>query len=955
MTGDYSRWSHDPYKDDAAVLLQQGRLLTDDDWNTAVRTAGRRTQAGTLDVVGRSGVPSETPDGFRIALAGGSLAIGHGRAYVDGILAENHGAPPEVWRHGLAEPAGTAPVAYTAQPHLPQAPALPASGRYLVYLKVWRREVTAVDDPSLVEPALGIDTTTRHRTVWQVKAVPVPGGYVPGSPFLTQTWFEAAEPPATARLSVGTATVETDPDPCLIAPTGGYTGVENRLHRIQVHTPGPAGTATFVWSRDNATVAARVVSVPASLDRVVVDRLGHDQVLAFHEGEWVELLDETRELAGRPGVLRRIRTPGGIDSDTATIVFSTSLGAGDFALDAQGRPVAGSNLRIRRWDQGGTLLDEAGNTVPDAALASGSVTVPAPGTRLVLEHGITVGFSLDPAGGTFRTGDHWLVPARTADPTGHETTAEPALGIHAHYAGLAVVDGGAVVDVRPVFPPLSGLDSLCYVAGDGQEVTPDTLAPAPVLLPVAPRVGVARGPIPVPGRPVRFTLTGAGSGGLDGGTGPVTVPTGADGTAAVAWAVDPFVPQTLEARLLDWSGAPIGLPVRFSARTRLASGVAYQPGACSDLAGVATVQEALDTLCLRGGGDGNDCCVSVGEGGDYATLEEALRDLADRRRGMACVRLLPGLHEWAGADVDYLRHLDLHGCGAVLVLHAPFRVVKAEEVELSDLDLLGTEELRGEMVRFLACRQVVCHDLRVRTQSPEIPVLVRLTGCGASRVRDCEMTASASRRDGVGPRFTGPVRTLLEAARDDDRDALERMVATNRRAAVLRREAAAAQLEQFVRSRQVELDGRLAEALLRSAELIRAGGSLEEFVELLPELRETALHLDAVAGLARAALAVEEPHGPVWIAGNDLVGGISLYGVASPDRIEELEASLENLVEESRNPPEVRTGPARFDLHENRLGGFNWSTQHRLVDHQTIVERVPRPECGSRGSCEGGR
>lgn len=920
MTGDYSRRGQEARANDAAVLLQQGRLLTDADWNTAADVAGRRTQAGTLDVVGRSGVPSETPDGFRIALAGTGLAIGPGRAYVDGILAENHGAAPETWRRPLAELTGTGPVSYAAQPYLPQPPALPATGRYLVYLKVWRREVTAVDDPDLVEPALGIDTTTRLRTVWQVKAVPVPAGYVPGSPFEDQPWFLAAEPPATARLSVGTATVETDPSPCLIAPTGGYTGVENQLYRIQVHAPGPAGTATFTWSRDNATVAARVTSVPATLDRVVVDRLGPDRVLSFHEGEWVELLDERRELAGVPGVLRRIRTPGGIDADTQTLLLTTPLGATDFALDAQGRPVEGSNLRLRRWDQGGTLLDEAGDTVADPALATGSITVPATGTRLVLEHGIIVGFGTDPAGGRFRTGDHWLVPARTADPTGHEVTAQPALGIHAHHAALAVVDGSTVTDVRPVFPPLSGLDSLFYVAGDGQEFMPNTLAPAPVLLPVAPRVGVARGPIPVPGRPVRFSLSGPGSGTINGGSGPVTVPTGTDGTASVAWAADPFVPQVLEARLLAWSGNPVGLPVRFSVRPRLASGVAYQPGACSDLAGVATVQEALDQLCLRGGGDGTDCCVTVGEGGDYATLEEALRDLAGRREGRACVCLLPGEHEWDGDDIDYLRHLDVHGCGAVLVLRRPFRVVKAESAELSDLDLLGVDDLGEELVRFLACGQVSCHELRVRTRSTELPVLVRFTECGTTRVRDCQLTAAPLRRDGDRPRFTGPVRALLEAARDDDRDALERVVTANRRAATSRRDSAAGQLDDFARSFDAGLDRRLVVTLARAAELIRAGGALEEFVELLPELAAVAAGLSAVAGgLVRAAVAVEEPAGPVWICGNDLIGGVSLYGVASPERIERLEATLDDLLEQARNPPDVAVGPARLDLHENRL------------------------------------
>ncbi|QBX56743.1 hypothetical protein EXE58_15610 [Nocardioides seonyuensis] len=920
MNGDYSRWSHDARKDDAAVLLQQGRLLTDDDWNTAAAVAKRRTQVGTLDVVGRSGVPSETPDGFKVTLAGTSLTIGPGRAYVDGILAENHGGTPQSWQHPLAELAGTGSVAYSSQPHLPQPPPLPTAGRYLVYLKVWRREVTSVDDPSLVEPALGVDTTTRHRTVWQVKTVPVPTGYVPGAPFLTQPWFTSVEAPATSRLTVGTATADTDPDPCLIAPTGGYTGVENQLYRVQVHRPGPAGTATFTWSRDNATVAARVVSVGGALDRVVVDRLGHDRVLSFHEGEWVELLDEARELAGTPGVLRRIKTPGGIDTDTGTIVFESPLVATDFALDSQGRPVAGSNLRVRRWDQGGTLLDEGGNAVVDPALATGSITIPGPGTKLVLEHGITVGFSSDAVGGVFRTGDHWLVPARTADPTGHVATAQPALGVHAHYAGLAVVDGGTVVDVRPVFPPLSGMESLFYVAGDGQEVTPDTLAPAPVPLPVAPRVGVSRGPIPVSGRSVRFTLVGSGSGTVNGGSGPVTVATTADGTAAVQWAVDPFVLQTLEARLLDWGGNAVGLPVRFSARTRLASKVAYQPGACSDLSGVATVQEALDTLCLRGGGSETaECCATVGEGGDYATLEEALRDLAERREGIACVCLLPGEHRWDGSEIDYLRRLDVHGCGATLHLATPLRLHKLEVLELSDLDLVGAEDLSDGLVLVAGCIQVTFHGLRVRTDSPELPVLVHLFECGPTRIRDCAMRASHVKGEEDSDPFTGPVKALLEAARTGSREELDRLVASNRRAAVSRREHAADQLVAFDWLSTSHRPS--AETLHRIARLIRDGASAEEFEEVLPEIREMAAGVDAVSGIARAAIALERMRGAVWVVSNDLAGGISTNGVASPDRIEELEERLEELVEKAEDPPSVETGPARLDLHQNR---FAW-------------------------------
>ena len=47
----------------------------------------------------------------------------------------------------------------------------------LVYLDVWQRHITALDDKLLREVALGgPDTTTRLKTVWQVKALPLAGG-----------------------------------------------------------------------------------------------------------------------------------------------------------------------------------------------------------------------------------------------------------------------------------------------------------------------------------------------------------------------------------------------------------------------------------------------------------------------------------------------------------------------------------------------------------------------------------------------------------------------------------------------------------------------------------------------------------------------------------------------------------------------------------------------------------
>jgi hypothetical protein len=159
-----------------------------------------------------------TPSRSKVTAAAG-LAIGRGRIYVDGLVAENHGAGSPVWDAALDEQQGAEPVSYQQQPYLLAPPELPGSGGpYLVYLDVWQREVTAVEDPDLVDPALkGTDTTTRLQTVWQVKLCEASSANTK-RPLEEDRKFR----PATSRLST--------------AP-GSYTGANNQLYRIEVHDP----------------------------------------------------------------------------------------------------------------------------------------------------------------------------------------------------------------------------------------------------------------------------------------------------------------------------------------------------------------------------------------------------------------------------------------------------------------------------------------------------------------------------------------------------------------------------------------------------------------------------------------------------------------------------------------------------------------------------------------------
>ena len=81
MGADVSRVRFDPFRDFAGVVLQQGRLLLDGDFNEYVALLDRRLRAETCDLTsfgpdpkhaGVAWVPRQTPDGFRVTVSGGS-------------------------------------------------------------------------------------------------------------------------------------------------------------------------------------------------------------------------------------------------------------------------------------------------------------------------------------------------------------------------------------------------------------------------------------------------------------------------------------------------------------------------------------------------------------------------------------------------------------------------------------------------------------------------------------------------------------------------------------------------------------------------------------------------------------------------------------------------------------------------------------------------------------------
>jgi hypothetical protein len=244
--------------------------------------------------------------------------------------------------------------------------------------------------------------------------------------------------PGNATLNARTQLPEAD-SPCLIPPTAGYQRLENQLYRVEVHKSGALGAATFKWSRDNGSILTTIEKINGQ--EITVGDVGPDNVLGFANGQWVEVVDDRIELLGQPGQLIQIDK---VDVATRTVTLQ-SAPAG---IDQTRHP------KLRRWDSVGEM----------------KVEVPATNDGwIALEGGIQVHF----ATGDYRTGDYWLIPARTA--TGEiewppfqipnaTPQPQPPAGIEHHYCRLALLQLTrnalqVIEDCRPLFPPLTEVDT----------------------------------------------------------------------------------------------------------------------------------------------------------------------------------------------------------------------------------------------------------------------------------------------------------------------------------------------------------------------------------------------------------------------------------------------------------------------------------------------------------------
>ena len=385
MKGDFSRDTFDARRDYVRVLMQQGRVQVDADFNEQHAISHYMTRSLARDLIGPHGGPAgclgfDCLTDARTFLRWRSLCqdvratekasadedidwtrdflITPGRYYVDGMRLENQTI-----------------VRFSDCADRNAVDALAGADRsFVVYLEAFERVITAAEDPNLLDPALdGMDTSVRLQVQWHVTLQPCDVG------------ISARELPLRSRVCHGLMTARTNP--ASSGSLGGYTGMENHLYRIEIHAGGETDTPSFKWSRDNGAAVRSVRQpVPAPTgNQLTLDLLPaigvRSRQVPTDVGAFVELLPEF--------------DPGPYVQGPLLRVVAVSSDLNSLKLDTDGAVVDTKRVRLLRcWGQ-----------------PSSAIPVPGDKTPVALESGLEIIF--DTATRSYlRAGDYWTIPAR---------------------------------------------------------------------------------------------------------------------------------------------------------------------------------------------------------------------------------------------------------------------------------------------------------------------------------------------------------------------------------------------------------------------------------------------------------------------------------------------------------------------------------------------------------------
>ena len=442
MKTQISRNSHDPNKRYSGVYQQQGRMITDADWNELVSIVRQRADEALRDVVG-----SGAPLGRQLTL-NNDLQIVPGNVYADGVMATFPGSTP---------------VEFANQQDFPASPpGAPPQGA-VVYADVWERPVLYLEDGALRDPGLhGADTTTRTQAMVQVKRC---------HPTLDP--LNPSQNPqrgnAELTLELRAAGMETDSDDPCATVVQVDQAVRSFLFRLEVHnytqTIKTELALTLKWSTENASEMYPNGQEPASFknDKFIYEfyndktekHLGWHLVSGWNP--WIgDLRDGYPSSPPLPTMYPWVRRWDGYCRLTRT--------DGIWALTA--------------GKDNGVLLSTS-----EADDVHGHLEITTSGTLKINLQELDLQLVLEADGVVrrFVPGDYWLAAARETDAPGAELLSHAApLGIVHHYTRLGQVGSNVFVPDRFAgFPSLMDLTSQAPNTAGASRIGADAVAGSP--------------------------------------------------------------------------------------------------------------------------------------------------------------------------------------------------------------------------------------------------------------------------------------------------------------------------------------------------------------------------------------------------------------------------------------------------------------------------------------------
>jgi hypothetical protein len=478
-TNDISRSAFYFKKDYADLSMQQGRALTEDDYNEGRQIARELQRRTGVDLIGPYGSPDQ---GFSVVSNSTTtdnngiidFKIHEGTFYIGGLrLALSEEETFKLQKNWLQYTKATVVNNFN----------------HLVYLEAWQQPVSAVEDSELFEVALGgPDTATRLRTMWRVKLhqtkekdcanawdemVAAWKGAAAGKIAGTLTASNELIPDTTLQVAFDSTNVQKDF--CKPSITGGYLGAENQAIRVQI-----VDKDHFTWGFDNGSPLYRViVGTDNNVKRTVVKMLiePKDQAHWPKAGQVVEFLPWSAVLVNgeklaeesMPGHFAKVESGYDPDDKTKSISLTpaTALPAtyGEKWKDRSDWKELLENpfnknekldeyLFMRVWDRGDDITSDP--EIPITNKAKLGTT----GLQATFNHNDR------------RPGDYWIIAARPETPNKvipWQLEAErPPDGIRRFYAPLAIIEWSngdilqrKVQDCRKTFRPLTELQTCC--------------------------------------------------------------------------------------------------------------------------------------------------------------------------------------------------------------------------------------------------------------------------------------------------------------------------------------------------------------------------------------------------------------------------------------------------------------------------------------------------------------